>query len=239
MERVLAMRPLIAAGALAVLAACGNAGGPNKTGDILKAAVERMRGGEDAAGAQATGPSARLSRAQVEAAGVAMVRLRSLDQAGRSTFAAQAVNGAYVSYISRFGQMVTLNGSLITGSRGIGTDLLSLAPDPNDPLTRPTPLGDWPSAITRTYRFPGSGPGGRAISVSCTYVPGQEREMEIVEIVHKGRQIEENCTDGETVAFTNTHFADLQSGRVWRSVQWLGATQGFVDLEVIEPFTGN
>jgi hypothetical protein len=30
----------------------------------------------------------------------------------------------------------------------------------------------------------------------------------------------------------------VNSGFVWRSIQWLGPEQGLVDLEIVLPFTG-
>jgi|GEM_PF-1382660 len=235
MERVLAVIRMVLLAAL--LAGCGNGSGSGQSQKIIKAAFENFRGGDDVATAGSGPAPAQLTRAAVDALGVAMVRVRSTEGGGRSSFAAQTVHQGYVSYISQFGQMVTLNGSLITASRGIGTDLLSLTPDPSDPIVRPTPLDSWPNTITRTYRHPGRGPGGRAVTVTCRFEPGQELEVEIVEVVHKGRQIEEFCTDGKGLEFANNHFADLDSGRVWRSIQWLGPDQGAVDLEVIEPYT--
>ncbi|WP_112321011.1 YjbF family lipoprotein [Oceanibium sediminis] len=225
---------------LLALAGCSSGGNP-----IVDAALERFTGEDDAptatgAPAPANAPrrSAGITRAAIEATGTAMIRGRLVEENSRSVLSGVTVNGPYVTYASRFGQLLTLNGSLITGSRGIGTDLLSLTPGANDPLVRARPVASWPATIRRTYRVPGPGPGGRAITVTCRYQPGETREIEIVEVIHKGQQVEEICS-GDDVSFTNVHFADAENGFVWRSLQWLGPDQGFIDLEVLEPFTSD
>ena len=47
-------------------------------------------------------------------------------------------------------------------AEGLGADLLSVTPDPADPLLRVVPIADWPAGVTRTYRFAGRGPQGTA-----------------------------------------------------------------------------
>ncbi|WP_233417023.1 YjbF family lipoprotein [Halovulum marinum] len=241
----MAVRPMLLAAALAAaLSGCGSQ--QAESGRIVKQALAGFFPG---GGGAETAPSpaqqatvaaapAGLTRAQVDASGVAMIRARLASETARSVLTGASENDGYVSYVSRFGQMLTLRGSLVTASRGLGYDLLSLSPGADDPLVRPRPVGAWPARVTRTYRFPGRGPGGRALSVQCTYVPGQTRRIEIVEVVHTGIQVEERCAGGG-VAFSNYHLADARSGFVWRSLQWLGPEQGFIDLEVLEPFTGD
>ncbi|MHA3979731.1 YjbF family lipoprotein [Halovulum sp. GXIMD14794] len=203
--------------------------------------------GKDDKVAEATAEAARtpaeLTRAQIEATGTAMIRARLATEASRSIMSAATVNGGYVSYISRFGQMVTMNGSLVTGTRGLGYDLLSVQPGAADPVSRPLPLANWPAAVTRIYFFPGDdGPEGDPLQVNCSYVPGETRQIEIVEITYTGIQVEEQCAgvdiNGQQVAFSNYHFVNPRSGMIWRTLQWVGPQQGFLDVEILEPFDG-
>lgn len=215
-----------------LLAGCSSEG----AGPITDAALESVRGllpgGEDTPKGP---PPVQLTRAAVEAAGVAMVRGGLLSEKVRSVFSAFSDNGGYVTYVSRFGQSVTLRGSLITGTRGLGYDLLSVTPDARDPLVRVTPVAEWPSSVGRRYVFPGDGPRGRVVEVRCRYTVEKPLEMEIVEVVHTGVQVREDCV-GDGISFQNQHFADGETGFVWRSQQWLGEDQGTLDLEIIEPF---
>lgn len=230
------MRPLILAAALALgVGGCSSGGESSFT--IAKALFDRaMPDRKQEGGAPA--PAPKITRAAVEASGAALIRTRLVDETVRPVLSAAAQNGPYVTYVSRLGQSLTLRGALVTGSRGLGHDLLSVTTSAADPLVRARPVPDWPAELRRTYRFPGRGPGGDARLVTCRYMPGATREIEIVEVVHRGIQVEERCR-GEGLDFTNHLFADARSGFVWRSIQWLGPDQGAIDVEIIEPFTGD
>lgn len=216
------------------LAACSSGGGVNR---IAKAAFESLKQRferDDAA--PASGGGQRLTRAAVEATGLAMIRARLVSDAAPSLLAAQSDNGGYVTYATQLNQTLTLRGALITASRGLGHDLLSVEASASDPLVRATPLDRWPSSVTRVYRFPDLRlPGGKAITVRCTYVFGDPDTVTIVEVTHQGRQVGETCR-GEDVEFQNLLLADAETGFVWRSLQWLGPRQGVIDMEVIEPY---
>ena len=62
--------------------------------------------------------------------------------------------------------------------------------------------------------------------------------MTILQVRYRGVQISEICT-GPTGAFENLHFVDVVSGFVWRSLQWIGPKMDLVDLQVLEPYTGD
>ena len=49
--------------------------------------------------------------------------------------------------------------------------------------------------------------------------------------------VTETCA-GESGSFENLHLADVNTGFVWRSLQWLGPQQGLVDLRIVVPYTG-
>ncbi len=225
MIRMLA--PLLA---LLALAACGTEQSP--AARLLGQALDDA----DGAGAAASAGAPRdLTRAQVDALGVALIRIRLLGEEARPVMSGAAVNGGFVEYVSRFQQMVVLKGSLVTATRGLGWDLISLAPGADDPVADPRPPAAWPAGVRRTYRFAGPGPGGRTVTVDCRYVPGDVRTIGIVEVTHRVRRIEEVCA-GDGVAFSNVHLADTATGRVWSSVQWTGPDQGRMALTVVEPF---
>ncbi|QHQ36691.1 YjbF family lipoprotein [Algicella marina] len=220
--------------ALLALAACSSEG----AGPITGALMERVKGALPGGDEEPKGPPPiRLTRAMVDQAGTAMIRGGLLSENARSVFSAVTENRGFVTYASRFGQSLTLHGSLITGTRGMGRDLLSVTPDARDPLVVPTPVADWPASIGRRYVFPGNGPQGRVVEVRCRYTVEKPLEMEIVEVTHTGFQVREDCV-GPDIAFQNQHFADGRSGFVWRSQQWIGDAQGTLDLEIVEPYTG-
>ncbi|NNU79399.1 hypothetical protein HMH01_03010 [Halovulum dunhuangense] len=227
----MAIRPALLAALLAVaLAGCSSGG----RSPVLGAVMDRfLPSDEEETAAAGSAPAPQLTREAIRAAGTPMVRGRLVDENARSVLSAVAQNGSYTTYISRFGQTLTIRGgSLITASRGLGYDLLSVATSPADPAVRPRPVAQWPASITRTYRFPAEGPDGDARTVTCRFVPGEPREIEIVEITYSGTQVEEIC-EGDGLSFTNYHFAESETGFIRRSLQWLGPDQGLIDLEIL------
>ena len=61
--------------------------------------------------------------------------------------------------------------------------------------------------------------------------------MTILQVRYQGVQITEICT-GPSGRFENLHFVD-SSGAVWRSLQWVGPKMDLVDLQILEPYTGD
>jgi len=214
---------------LAILLAACSSGGGNR---IVKAALEQvLPKGEE----KPTGKAPQLTREAIEASGTAFIRARLIDEQGRTVLAAASDNNGFVTYVSRIQQSLTLRGSLVTATRGLGHDLLAMEAANSDPVITPTPLSEWPASVTRRYIFPDTSPEGRSLTVTCRFEPRETREVEIVEVTHRGTQVAEFC-EGDA-EFQNLHLVGEETGRVWRSLQWLGPEQGTIDLEVIEPYT--
>ena len=226
----------LAACILLVLLVPGCGSDPSGAGPLLKSAVSGLTGGDGDApqAGPPAGSAPRLTRAQVEAAGAPMIRIRLEGENAVSLMTAQARNGPYTTYLSKFTQSLTLQGTLVTASRGMGYDLLAVDARSSDPLVTPQPLSEWPARVQRVYRFPGNGPSGVSMLVTCAYRPGEALTIEIVEVSYTGRQVEEVC-EGQSVSFVNDLFVEEETGFVWRSFQWLGPQQGRIDVEVLTP----
>jgi hypothetical protein len=222
--------------ALAALAGCSSGG----TDPIVATALEELGGfwpgGEEPAPGA---PAQPLTRAQVDAANTAAIWARLESDQAPTLMYAVALNGGYVTYLSQFRQSVTLRGpAQVTGTRGLGTDLLSAWSSRPDPLAQAIPPGSWPARVTRSYEFPADGPLGRVEVYDCRFELGNTRELAILQVRHRGVEISEYCT-GPAGSFENLHFADAATGFVWRSLQWIGPEMELLDLQVIEPFTGD
>jgi hypothetical protein len=225
------MRRIAAFLALAALAGCGS-GGPNP---IVEEAWDEVQGfwTNEPEATPATAPRA-VTRADIETADVAAIWARLESDPTPTLLYATAQNGAFVTYFSPFRQSVILRGSQVTGTRGLGWDLLSAWSSPEDPLARPTPPASWPAGIERSYEFPADGPRGRIETYQCRFEPGTPREMVIMQRRHVGVEFAEICT-GPSGTFENLHFADASTGFVWRSLQWTGPRMELLDLQVLEP----
>ncbi len=214
-----------------VLTACSS-GGTSPVFSAIKGAV--FGSGEE----ESTTPSgsATITREAIENSGLALIRANIDGEDIVNVLTATSLNSGYVTYVSSFRQSVTQLGGLVTGTRGLGGDLLSVGQAANDPIANLTAPAQWPTSLTRAYRFPAFGPSGDVITVNCTLSRQQEMEVTIVEIKHEVVAFTESCS-GDGVSFTNTYLADRKSGQIWQSRQWVGKDVGYLNIETLEPFT--
>lgn len=224
--------PLLAAAlALAALAGCTDEG----LNPIVSKAIEEVNPFH---AGPAPKPGTKVTRAAIEQSDVATIRARLVADKVPTYLVAAADNGGYVTYASGLRQLVVMRGSQVTGTRGLGYDLLSARSSADDPLATPTPPSRWPERVTRSYEFPANAPRGRIETFECRFERGAAKEMEILEVVHRGIEISEYC-DGPTGSFEQLHFADATTGFVWRTLSWTGPKQGLVDIEIVEPYTAD
>ncbi len=229
-----------ALGALALVmgvSACTSGGGSNP---VVSAIWQKVKPGAKRAAAEAEAiaaarPPIVVTFQKIKDTGLAIIRARVGDDTKGVMLYARSVNDNYVTFASQLQQTMTLNGSLITASRAIGYDLLSLRSDAGDPVTQPTPPESWPARVTRDYRFTGDTPGGQVISVSCRFIKGPGFTLELLDKTFETTIIQGQCS-GDGVQFTNTHLVE-SDGNILRSAQWLGPDQGMVEIDILEPYT--
>ncbi len=228
------MRRVLAGVTLLALAACGSGGND----PIVQAALSEAGGlwAKSKPAQEIAQPPRVVTRADIVRANTAAIQARLASDASPTLLYAASANGGYITYVSPLRQTITLHGAAeITGTRGLGTDLMSAWSSAPDPLATPIPPGRWPSRVKRSYELPGEGPQGQIVTFDCTFEPGVAAEMTIMQIRYQGVQISETCT-GPTGQFENLHFVDA-SGTVWRSLQWVGPKMDLLDLQILEPYT--
>ena len=218
---------------LLLLVACSDEG----VNPIFQAAVDVANPFDEDQPETEAPPGPPVTRAAVTRSDIATIRARLVQEETPTYLFAVANNGGYVTYASGLRQTLTLRGSQVTASRGLGWDLLSATSSQPDPLVSAIPPGQWPAGVTRRYEFPADAPQGRIETFECRFEPGAAREIVILQVRHRGVEFSEYC-DGPAGSFENLHFADAATGFVWRSLQWLGPRQGLIDLEIVEPYTG-
>jgi hypothetical protein len=219
---------------LLLLAGCGS----GASNPIVSEALGQLRGRVPGTEAPAGPPPRAITRESIEASGAATILARLERDESPSTLFAASENGGYVTFVSGFRQSITLRGSQITATRGLGHDLLSASSGPLDPVARPVPPEAWPARVERRYEFPAEAPQGRVEVYECRIEIEEPGEMTILGRTYQGVQITEYC-DGEYGRFENLHFAELGTGFVRRSLQWVGPEMDLIDLQVVEPYTGN
>ena len=179
-------------------------------------------------------PPKAITRQDIERANVAAIWTRLYSDPAPTLMYAASSNRGQVTYASSFQQQVTLRGSSIRATRGLGWDLLSSWTDGADPVAQPVPPAEWPARITRHYELPADSAQGEILNFTCSFEAGDVSEIVILERRYRGVEISEYCS-GPEGEFENLHFADADSGFVWRSLQWVGPDMDLVDLQILEP----
>lgn len=232
MGGVLAMiRHILTLSASSILAACSSSG-TSPVVSIIKEVILPSKSDEIVP----TQSASTLTREKIEAFGLALIRGRIEGEEVSNLLTGTAANAEYVTFVSSFRQNITMLGGLVAGTRGLGGDLLSVRSDVNDPVAHATPTADWPSTLTRDYRFSGTGPQGDTTTVTCTLSQAATTTVTIVEVTYNVTPITEVCA-GDGIGFTNTYLADSESGQIWQSLQWIGEKVGYVNIDVLEPYT--
>ncbi len=232
------MKPILGALAVATaLSACSSGGNTNP---ILSAVWQKIKPGarREAAAAEAEAaarPPIVVTFKKIKDTGLAIIRARVGEDTHGVMLYGRAVNGGYVTFASQLMQTMTLKGSLITATRAIGYDMLSLRTDEGDPVTVPTPPDEWGGTVTRDYRFTGDTPGGRLISVTCRFQKGPAYRLELLDKTFDTTIMQVHCA-GDGVQFTNYHMVQAD-GRILTSAQWLGPDLGMVEIDILEPYT--
>ena len=175
------------------------------------------------------------SREQIEKFDLALVQMSLAGENVWPIMFARSVNGPYATYAGgKVPQSLTLRESQVTATRGLGTDLISASSSANDPLKVLTPPGDWPAQVNREYRFAGSGPQGRLERYTCVIQKAAETQITLAGTTIDVVGFAESCS-GQDGTFQNLYAADARTGRVWQSVQYIGAAMPMLTLEVLEP----
>lgn len=209
-----------------ILASCGSEGQePELTEQLvgaLKTAVsQRQQRGAPQAAAQVT-------RAQVEQSTVPLLRLTIGEDNSQATAAALAQNGDTETYLMGTGQAVYLRGGLLTGTRGLGYDLMSL-----DMPYRSINAAVGKGSYQRVHRYLNNENTLYKQSFTCSAQTVGSGTLNQLDRSYAVRHVTETCEGGD-IRFQNTYDLDRKSGQVWRSRQWVGPTAGYGVIEQLK-----
>jgi hypothetical protein len=180
-------------------------------------------------------PPAR-TRAEIDALPFATLAASFGDDGPRAYLAAAAVTDGYVTYSAADRRNLILHGAAVTSVRGVGSGLVSMASGPGpDPLTTRMPVAEWPRRIVRSWRFSDDLGRETVRSAECRLTPVEAEEVEILERRYVLVRVEERCVTA-TGAFTNLHWAEPDTGFVWKTRQWIGDVPPPITVEILTPF---
>ena len=236
---ILGLFPRHARNALALLvasslAACSSGG--DSTGERLRPLLEQTVFGGSIFGDEE--PAAKppvFTREQLNAVPFATIALKDAE-GNRSYVVPVADNGGYLNYHDALRRSIIMRGGLITATQGLAYNMSAVRHAVDDPIVTPTPVAQWPGDVYRSYQFKLSG-GARdfEITTSCVYTLGARERIEIVELFFDTVRVDETCSNAAR-SFTNTYWAEPDTGFIWRSQQWIGPRQEQMNVEIIRPY---
>jgi len=122
-------------------------------------------------------------------------------------------NDGYKTYVTGASQSFTLKGSELTGTRGLGHDLMARS------------IGD----ADRTYKYLDAINHTRRFDVTCSSKSAGMEKVKVLDKTFNLRKIEEVCRN-ESKAFKNVKWVSA-SGNTRKATQWVGHEIGFVIIE--------
>lgn len=225
------MRRRLFPAALAALALAGCADdGATGVGELLLRQGDRLLPVAEPAFA---GPT--LNRAAINQLPYAAIEVRFGEAETGGLMGALSENAGYVTYFSAARQALVLRGGAVTGSRGLGHDLLGHEADAGDPVTAQLPASQWPDSVLRVYTFRDPAGGTYQRAVKCVLRRGPDERFVIYEVALDLARFDEECGNRD-LRFANVYWIDAATGQVWRSRQWLGPEAAPVTIEVLRPF---
>ena len=227
-------RACIGALALGAMSACSSGG--DSTGERLRPLLEQSVLGGPIFGDPEPAPKPPVfTREQLNQVPFATIALKD-DEGNRSYVVPVADNGGYLNYQDAARRSLIMRGGLITATQGLSYNMSAVRFDVDDPVVTPRPVADWPGSIYRSYQFKLMG-GARdfMITTACVYQVVARERIEIVELFFDTVRVDETCSNTQR-SFTNTYWAEPDTGFIWRSKQWIGPRHDQMNIEIIRPY---
>ena len=131
-------------------------------------------------------------------------------------------------FTSGGGQSLTISNNLVTKTKGINVELISVEFDKKSPVTKQMPIHNWPKVLNRIYHY--SSPGFKIISIQFNCKIGKPVEEMIIlqeENLYLSK-VKEKCKS-KSLNFENTYWLNEQ-GKIYKSIQWVSPKNIYLEI---------
>lgn len=205
---------------LVALSSCGPLGQDRPAGRFVSGLVGDN---SDSPQGAAAGLGSSLTRAQIEAQPVNLLRLSIISREATAILVEGGNNGSKTTWFSPEGLSLTFDNGLLIGTRGFGDDLMG-----SDVSGAIASLGSGGNHLRTLDFLNGLGQIER-VSYRCNTVRTRSATIEIADISYDTTIIEETCASGGHT-FKNTYWRD-DAGTIWQSRQWISPQVGFLGYQ--------
>ncbi|MBY6059180.1 YjbF family lipoprotein [Leisingera daeponensis] len=217
-----------AAALAAALLLAGCSKGPEKTKaglEVVQAVAEQFSRRRSA-----PPPPAELTRALLDKQAQAYIEV-TIENRGATAYLTRALErrdshpGLVEVWRTQDNVSVALRQGMVIATRGLGGGLLSAEVPAADGAGGPARGG------ARRYTVRADGNGQRVLNMACSLHDLGPEPVEIVEITHPARHLQERC-EGAGGVVVNDYWVDSRAGnlQVWQSRQWAGPETGYLRI---------
>lgn len=211
--------------ALSLVAACGSEkreGQPlvATVGALALSTVAEARAGKSGG---AAAPKSAPSRAEIEKAGVPVLRATIASRGFNSNLTILDSRADVVTWKTRDGTTFALRNGILIQTRGLGPDLMSSTVPSVGQLLQNGGTHE------RQYFFLGPNDQPTRRTYACTVSLVGSEEIEIVGRKHRVTHMSEDCVRPQSSKITNEFWVEGQTVR--KSRQWASAQTGFIEFE--------
>lgn len=213
-------RAVLFTGLIASLAACGN---DMRRDPVFDTAASVFLGGSD--DEQPAALSEQAIAQTLAATDLPVIHLRIVERNSEALALEIERNGAHRTYATAERQAIVLRDGMITATRGLGGDLMSVEEDRLLSLVRGRSAGQ----ATYVQRFLTPEDITKTISYRCNVEPDKRVEAAQGTLRASGTEMLAACTSETGAPFVDYYVVD-GSGEIIASRQWLGETTGYITM---------
>lgn len=214
-----------------VLAACGSSETNLEVSNIVKDLGKRIVAKDTSAEGQKAVQA--ITRAQVDAFAQPLLRVRLEGTGAMSTLAEVDRKGTNSTYMTGDGVALTFRGGILTGTRGLGQDLMGLEAVDLQTAVRQ-------GQTQRNYRYLDGEEQLETVSLTCVTKRAPYGELVVLERGYRVAKITQQCQTSEgtapqnAVSFENIYWVESSTGRIRKSTQYVSPKFGRAEIEVLK-----
>lgn len=192
---------------------------------------KRITGGDAEAVAASQAAVLQVTRAQVDASPLPLMRVRLEGTGAMSTLFQADRKARGNAWFTADGVALYFREGMLIGTRGLGQDLMGLS---SPGLGAAVAAGD----VTRTWRYLDGDEQLVDVALDCQLDRAPHAPIEIVGRVHRVDQITEWCrgkdADGAPISFENFYWVSPGTTQIWQSRQYVSKKFGRAEIEVLK-----
>jgi hypothetical protein len=217
-----------------VLAGCGSSDTNLEMTNIVKGLGKRFFTKDTSAEGQKA--VLQITRAQVDAFPQPLLRVRLEGTGAMSTMVEVDRKGSNSTYMTGDGVALIFRGGILTGTRGLGQDLMGLeAVDIHTAVRQ--------GETRRNYRYLDGEERLKTVSLSCSVTRAPYGPLVILERSYQVEKITERCHSlpdtgsPDAVSFENSYWVESGTGQIRLSHQYVSPKFGHAEIEVLKTGT--